>query len=147
VIDRCLQPHGRGLIHSIGQNHAQPLNPWIERNIFPGAYPPTLRECMQIFEPYDFSVLDVENLRLHYAQTLRHWLARFEDALEIVHSRWGERFARMWRLYLSGSMAAFEAGSLQLYQVLFARGASNEVPWTRAAWYAANDAASVEPGP
>ena len=65
---------GRGLIHSIGRNHPAPLHPWIERRIFPGAYPPSLGEMMQIFEPADLSVLDVENIRLHYALTLRQWL-------------------------------------------------------------------------
>ncbi|MDX1824475.1 MAG: cyclopropane-fatty-acyl-phospholipid synthase family protein, partial [Thiohalomonadales bacterium] len=70
VIDRCLKSNGRGLIHTIGRNQAGPMNAWIERRIFPGAYPPTLREMMDIFEPNRFSVLDVENLRLHYARTL-----------------------------------------------------------------------------
>jgi cyclopropane-fatty-acyl-phospholipid synthase len=135
VIDRCLRPNGRGLIHSIGQNQARLLNPWIERNIFPGAYPPTLRQCMNIFEPHAFSVLDVENLRMHYAQTLRHWLERFERAVETVRKDLGARFERMWRLYLIGSIAGFESGSLQLFQIAFARGRSNEIPWTRAGWY------------
>jgi len=44
VIDRCLNRNGRGLIHSIGQNQRVALNPWIEKRIFPGAYPPTLSE-------------------------------------------------------------------------------------------------------
>ncbi len=77
VVHRCLRPEGFGLIHSIGQNFAQRLNPWIERRIFPGACPPTLGQMMPVFEPRNFSVLDVENLRLHYALTLRHWLERF----------------------------------------------------------------------
>jgi cyclopropane-fatty-acyl-phospholipid synthase len=74
VIHRCLKSEGRGLIHSIGQNRPGPTSSWIERRIFPGAYPPGLREMIELLEPHDFSVLDVENLRLHYAQTLRHWL-------------------------------------------------------------------------
>ena len=78
VIDRCLGPSGRGLIQSIGQDQRSKTNAWIERRIFPGAYPPTLRQMTDIFEPSGFSILDVENLRLHYAQTLRHWLDRFE---------------------------------------------------------------------
>ena len=77
TIKRCLNPNSLGLIHSIGQNSPKPLSPWIERRIFPGAYPPTLKQFMNIFEPFDFSVLDVENLGLHYAETLRHWLDRF----------------------------------------------------------------------
>ena len=76
LIGRVLTHEGRGLVHTIGRDSSQPLNPWIARRIFPGAYPPTLREMMEIFEPNELSVLDVENLRLHYARTLEHWLER-----------------------------------------------------------------------
>ena len=65
VIDRVLKEDGRGLIHTIGRNSPGLMNSWIEKRIFPGAYPPSLREMMDIFEPNDLSVLDVENLRLH----------------------------------------------------------------------------------
>lgn len=136
VINRCLTTRGRGLIHSIGQNRPQPFSPWIERRIFPGAYPPALREMMDLFEPHDFSVLDIENLRLHYARTLRHWLERYEESVDAVRQMFDERFVRMWRLYLSGSIAGFESGGLQLFQVLFARGDDNLIPWTRADLYA-----------
>jgi len=135
VIARCLKPDGRGLIHSIGRNWPAPLHPWIERRIFPGAYPPSLKEMMEIFEPWDLSVLDVENLRLHYARTLEHWWQAFERARDRVAALFDERFVRMWRLYLAGSMAAFKAGELQLFQVVFAPGRSNALPWTRAHLY------------
>jgi cyclopropane-fatty-acyl-phospholipid synthase len=135
VIHRCLKPNGCGLIHAIGQNFAHPVNPWIERRIFPGAYPPSLRQMMDVFEPHDFSVLDVENLRLHYALTLRHWLERFERAVDTVRQMFDERFVRMWRFYLASSIAAFETGGLQLFQVLFARGVNDQIPWTREALY------------
>ncbi|MGH6692050.1 MAG: class I SAM-dependent methyltransferase [Gammaproteobacteria bacterium] len=138
VMDRCLGPEGRGLIHSIGRTRAGRLSRWIERRIFPNAYPPTLGEMMQLFEP-DFSVLDVENLRRHYALTLRHWLARFEAhrarAIELV----GLERARTWHLYLAGSIAAFEAGSLELFQVLYTRKENSRFPWTRARLYGGGD--------
>jgi cyclopropane-fatty-acyl-phospholipid synthase len=136
VIHRSLSDKGRGLVHSIGRNLPAPVDRWIERRIFPGSYPPSLKEMMWIFEPRRFSVLDVENLRLHYAQTLRHWLSRFEAASERIRQMFDERFARTWRLYLAGSVAAFETGELQLFQVVFARGDSNDIPWTRAHLYA-----------
>src|SRR5512134_1238052 len=60
VIDRCLGRDGRGLLHSIGQNQGKPLNPWIQKRIFPGAYPPTLSEMVALLEPRAFSVLDVD---------------------------------------------------------------------------------------
>ncbi len=135
VIHRCLKPDGVGLIHTIGQNFAEPLNPWIERRIFPGAYPPTLGQMMPVFDSRNFSILDVENLRLHYALTLRHWLDRFEQAADAVRRMFDERFVRIWRLYLAGSIAAFETGGLQLFQVLFARGDNNAIPWTREYMY------------
>ena len=131
VIDSSLVKEGRALIHSIGRNVAKPMSAWIDRRIFPGAYPPTLREMMNILEPNRFSVLDVENLRLHYARTLEHWLQRFELSNLEVSEMFDERFVRVWRLYLSGSIAAFLTGGLQLFQVVFSRESDNRVPWSR----------------
>jgi len=135
VIDRCLAPHGRGLVHSIGRNRPRYMNGWIERRIFPGAYPPTLREAMDVFEPHDLSVLDVENLRMHYARTLEFWLGSYEANAGWVRARFDETFYRAWRLYLAGSIAAFTTGSLQLFQFVFARARNNELSWSRAHLY------------
>jgi cyclopropane-fatty-acyl-phospholipid synthase len=135
VIHRSLTPTGRGLIHSIGRNRPGYMHPWIERRIFPGAHPPALSEMMQIFESRRLSVLDVENLRPHYAMTLHHWLERFEASRERVRSMYDDRFVRMWRLYLAGSKAAFLGGELQLFQVLFARPTVSDWPLTRAWMY------------
>src|SRR6185312_5702312 len=100
VIRRCLKPAGLGLIHSIGRNRPCVTNPWLERRIFPGAYMPTLAEMtLGVFEPAGFSVLDVENLRLHYARTLGHWLRRFDGVADRVGEKFGQRFVRTWRLY------------------------------------------------
>ncbi|MGO9514399.1 MAG: class I SAM-dependent methyltransferase [Steroidobacteraceae bacterium] len=136
VIQRALTAEGRGLIHSIGRNRPELLHPWIERRIFPGAYAPSLGEMMQIFEPSNLSVLDVENIRLHYARTLRHWLERFDSAIDTVRAMFSdESFVRMWRLYLAGSIAGFETGWLQLFQVLFAKQENNAIPLTREFMY------------
>lgn len=135
VIHRCLAPAGRGLIHSIGRNKPEQLNAWIEKRIFPGGYPPALSEMMDIFESHDFSVLDIENLRLHYARTLEHWIERFERNAEMIEKKYDSAFVRAWRLYLAGSIAGFTAGTMQLFQVLFARGSNNDIPWSRAHLY------------
>jgi cyclopropane-fatty-acyl-phospholipid synthase len=133
IVDRAIGRDGRGLLHFIGRNRPAPLNPWIGKRIFPGAYPPTLREVFEhVLEPHDFSVTDVENLRLHYAKTLEHWRCRFEASVGVVRQMFDEAFVRAWRLYLAGSEAAFTAGSMQLFQIVFARGATNRIPWTRA---------------
>jgi cyclopropane-fatty-acyl-phospholipid synthase len=91
---------------------------------------------MDVFEPRGFSVLDVENLRLHYAKTLEHWLARFEARRDEVRERFDDDFVRAWRLYLAGSIAGFTTGWLQLFQVVFSRPGNNRVPWTREDLYA-----------
>jgi len=135
VARRSLHPQGRGLVHSIGRNWPAPLHPWVEQRIFPGAYPPSLAEMMDIFEPSDLSVLDVENLRLHYALTLRHWLELYEKAVPRVRAMFDEIFVRKWRLYLAGSIAAFQTGTLQLFQVLFSTSQNNDLPLTREFMY------------
>ena len=131
VVNRCLRPEGRGLIHSVGRNRPMPMNVWLERRIFPGAHPPSLREMMDIFETNDLSVLDIENLRLHYELTLKNWLERFEANTDTVTEMMSEEFVRAWRLYLAGTAASFRTGHLQLFQVVFSRTRNNTVPWSR----------------
>jgi len=136
VIDRSLKAAGRGLIHSIGRDRPGATTPWIERHIFPGGCPPSLAQMMQIFEPFGLSVLDVENLRLHYAKTLEHWFQRYEAKVERVAQMFDAEFVRAWRLYLAGSLAAFRSGDMQLFQVSFTRSGQNRIPWTRQYLYA-----------
>lgn len=123
---------GRGLLHFIGRDAPRPLNPWIRRRIFPGAYPPTLAEVTtRVLAPAGMSVVDVENLRLHYARTLSCWSERFADARNDVRAQYGDEFPRAWELYLAGSQAAFASGWMQLFQVVFAPRESAPPSWTR----------------
>jgi cyclopropane-fatty-acyl-phospholipid synthase len=145
VMHRVIGNQGRGLLHFIGRNFPRPLNAWIRKRIFPGGYPPVLSEALQILEPHDFSVLDVENLRLHYARTLECWLGRFERSYDLVTDRFGNTFARMWRLYLAGSIAGFRAGTMQLFQVVFAGKACDGRPWTREYLYNSSEAKGRDP--
>ena len=135
VIQRSVGPSGRGLFHFIGKNQAAAYSRWMRKRIFPGAYIPALRQALEIFERWNYSVLDVENLRLHYAKTLEHWLERFEKSQQQVVSMYDSEFVRAWRLYLAGSMAAFRCGSLQLFQVVFTGSRCPPVWWTRAPLY------------
>jgi cyclopropane-fatty-acyl-phospholipid synthase len=123
---------GRGLLHFIGRDAPRPLSPWIRRRIFPGAYPPTLAEVTtRVLAPAAMSVVDVENLRLHYARTLSCWSERFAAARNDVRSQYSDEFARAWELYLAGSQAAFASGWMQLFQVVFAPRESAPPYWTR----------------
>ncbi len=131
VVKRCMKPEGHGLIHSIGRIISGPMNAWIERRIFPGACPPTLSEVMQIFEPNEIAVLDVENIRLHYSRTLQLWAERYEKNKEAIVELMDEEFYKAWNLYLHGSTAAFNVGELQLFQVVFSHTENNNIPWSR----------------
>ncbi len=86
---------------------------------------------MRLFEYTPFSILDVENLRLHYAQTLDHWLERFRAHREEVARHYDEPFVRAWELYLAGSSATLRSGGLQQIQVVFAHPGNNQVPRVR----------------
>ncbi|HXZ68144.1 MAG TPA: cyclopropane-fatty-acyl-phospholipid synthase family protein, partial [Alphaproteobacteria bacterium] len=117
-VKRLLKPDGVAVLHSIGRmGPPGATNPWIEKYIFPGGYTPSLSEVMPAIERSGLFVTDIEILRLHYAETLKAWRARF-------HSRWSEaarlfdeRFCRMWDFYLAGSEAAFRTGAMMVFQI------------------------------
>ena len=122
VLRRSLRRDGgRGLLHFIGRDVPRPTNAWIRKRIFPGGYTPTVAEvATRVLGPAAMSIVDVENLRLHYAQTLAHWSSRFAGVRQSVQREFGDEFARAWELYLAGSQAAFATGWLQLFQIVFA---------------------------
>jgi len=135
IIHRSIGDSGRGLLHFIGRSHKGEFSRWIRKRIFPGAYAPTLAEAMNVLEPHDYCVFDVENLRPHYTRTLEHWLERFEASGEQIVKMYNPWFQRAWRLYLAGSIAAFRAGSLQLFQISFVGSKHPSIPWTRLGLY------------
>ena len=135
VIHRLIGDGGRGLLHFIGRREPGEFSRWIRKRIFPGAHAPTLREAMQVLEPFGYFVRDVEDLRSHYAKTLEHWLEQFDKASEKVIAMYGAEFERAWRLYLAGSIAGFTAGTLQLFQIVFSGAEFESMPWTRADLY------------
>jgi cyclopropane-fatty-acyl-phospholipid synthase len=143
VIGRSIGKSGRGLLHFIGRNYPTTLNAWIRKRIFPGGHPPALSEAAEILEPLDLAVMDVENLREHYAWTLEQWLARFEKASHRVAEMFGEEFVRLWRLYLAGSLAGFRAGTMQLFQLVFAGAECTAIPSTREHLYR-NDSSDTQ---
>ena len=131
VIARSLKEDGLGLVHSVGRSRPSAVNAWLEQRIFPGSYPPSLREMMSVFEGNLFSIIDIENLRLHYARTLIEWLARFDANAATVRERYDDAFVRAWRLYLGGCAAAFLASSIQLFQIVFTHRCHNTIAHTR----------------
>jgi cyclopropane-fatty-acyl-phospholipid synthase len=113
-----LTPNGVMLLHSIGRTGGPgDTAAWIQRHIFPGGYIPALSEVIPHVEKSRLMLTDVEILRLHYAETLRHWRERFLAHREEVVALYDERFCRMWEFYLASAEAAFRAGMLMNFQI------------------------------
>jgi len=126
-----LTPDGIALIHTIGtQSPPRATSAWIRRYIFPGGYLPALSEIVSTVEHAHLTLTDVEILRDHYAQTLRHWHARFAARIDEARALYDDRFCRMWRFYLTASELAFVLDHLAVFQIQIARG-RDAVPITR----------------
>jgi cyclopropane-fatty-acyl-phospholipid synthase len=119
--DKCatlLKPDGVMVLHSIGRSGVPfATNAFIRKHIFPGGYIPALSEVLPAIERSGLQVSDVEILRLHYAETLKHWNARFQANRERAKEIYDERFCRMWEFYLAGSEAAFRWQDLIVFQI------------------------------
>ena len=121
VRDR-LGPDGLALIHSISSKSPPGVTgPFIRKYIFPGGYAPSLSETVAAIEPTGLWLLDCEIWRCHYGYTLAQWRERFlanrDKAVEIM----GERFCRMWELYLSIAECVFLQGSSNVFQLQLGR--------------------------
>lgn len=130
-VHRLLKPGGLSLLHTITDTFETKLeNTWIKAYIFPGGYVPSLREVVWQLPEYDFHLLHLESLRMHYAMTLDYWFQNFVDNIEAVRQKFDDRFIRMWELYLKGCAAAFRATGLDIHQLLFSKGLNNALPLT-----------------
>ncbi len=128
---KLLKPGGVMLLHTIGRSGAPAVtDPFIARYIFPGGYIPALSEIAPYIERSGLVVSDVEVLRLHYAETLKAWRARFLANREKIKSMLDEGFCRMWEMYLAGSEAAFRWGDLVVFQIQLTNDKA-AVPLTR----------------
>ena len=131
AVARLLAPNGVALIHSIGRNRgpARP-NSWIDRYIFPGGYIPALSEVILPLEDSGLWLTDLEILRLHYAETLRHWRERYLVRKDALGPSYDARFHRMFEFYLASSEASFRHGGLMVFQAQLSN-AVDAVPLTR----------------
>jgi len=143
-----LTDDGVALIHAIGrQDGPGTTNPWVRKYIFPGGYCPAVSEVLPRIERAGFWVTDMEILRLHYAETLRHWRQRFLANWDRVKALYDERFCRMWEFYLAASEAGFRVQDLMVFQIQLAKRV-DAVPITRdymAKWKAAHPLESALP--
>ncbi len=132
-VKQLLKEDGVMLLHAIGRMEPPGgTNTWLKKYIFPGGYTPAMSEVLAAIEKVGLWVTDIEVLRLHYAETLRHWRERFNANRESVKQMAGydERFCRMWEFYLAGCEVAFRYMNQMVFQIQIARK-QDVVPLTR----------------
>ena len=115
---RCLGDDGIFLLHTIGTNRSvSHTDPWIGKYIFPNSMLPSAAQIAQASEGL-FVLEDWHNFGADYDRTLQAWRANVERAWPQLDARYDERFRRMWRFYLSASMATFRSRHSQLWQLV-----------------------------
>lgn len=123
-----LKPGGLGILHFIGHVGRFETELFIRKHVFPGGWIPSLADVIMEMESNGLEVLDIENLRRHYAPTLDAWAERFEKHWPAIQrldpQRFDERFRRIWRTYLVGCAEMFRspAGYTHLFQIVFSKG-------------------------
>ena len=140
----ALKPGGLGLIHFIGHVADRPTDFFIRKYIFPGGWIPSLSKALDALEAEGLEVLDVENLRRHYALTLDGWTEKFDANWPAIKAmdpeRFDERFVRIWRTYLLGCAEMFRAQNshTNLFQIVFSKPnvSMDNYPMTRRHLYA-----------
>tara|TARA_B110000438_G_scaffold108313_1_gene106416 strand:- start:135 stop:1331 length:1197 start_codon:yes stop_codon:yes gene_type:complete len=106
------------LLHTIGSvDRPTPVQPWIQKRIFPGGIVPSLSELVNPIEKTGLVLADCETLIHHYDKTLKAWLKRFLENKNRAKSLYDEDFCRMWEFYLASCSAAFKFRDLVVYQL------------------------------
>ena len=122
TVHERLTPDGVALIHSIGRMRGPSrTSGFIRRYIFPGGYIPALSEVMPSVERSGLWLTDCEILRLHYAETLKHWRHRFMSARDRLPAQYDARFQRMWEFYLASSEMSFRFNGFMNFQLQLSR--------------------------
>ncbi len=140
---KLLKPGGLGMLHFIGHVGRFETEFFIRKHVFPGGWIPGLADTITAMEQAGLEVIDIENLRRHYALTLDAWAERFDRNWERIAAldpgRFNERFRRIWRVYLYGCAEMFRSptGYTHLFQIVFSRGniSSSSYPMSRAHLY------------
>ena len=132
IARESLKPDGTMLLHTIARvkTGGVPLA-FGNKHVFPGVYTPALADLGTCASKLGMRIHVVENLRLHYSLTIRHWLTAFEANVDRIRNMYDESLVRLFRLYLAHGVALMRYGKQELYQVILTPGIDNERPLTR----------------
>ncbi|MBE0416559.1 MAG: class I SAM-dependent methyltransferase [Coriobacteriia bacterium] len=138
---RLLRPGGIFLNHGISaEANTEKLSrgsSFSQKYVFPDGELLPISTTLAIAERSGFEVRDVENLREHYAMTLRHWVRRLEKDAEVARAVVDDATYRVWRLFMAFSAYGFSRNTIQVHQSLLSKpdAGRSELPLTRADWY------------
>jgi len=110
---------------------------FIEKYVFPHGEVPHVSLALRVMQQAGLEVLDVENLRRHYAKTCEMWADNFEANAQKLNELGGDRRFRIWRVYLAGCQYTFQKDWISLYQVVCAKAGRDPagLPWSRRYMY------------
>ena len=154
-IARLLRPGGLALNHGItaGDRDGQPQGPpggeFIDQFVFPGGEVPHISRVLYEVAGAGLEILDMEDLRPHYPQTLLRWVYRLESERDKAIAAAGAERYRIWRMYMAGMAHAFDRGWLSVCQVLAQKPLTTGPaprPWTRRYQYASTVQARLSTG-
>jgi cyclopropane-fatty-acyl-phospholipid synthase len=139
-----LKPGGLGMLHFIGHVGVRDTEFYIRKHVFPGGWIPSLAQTITEMERWGLEIVDIENLRRHYAFTLDAWAERFERSWESIHEldrkRFNDKFFRVWRTYLVSCAEMFRSHNSRthLFQIVFGKGniSAKNYPMSRSFLYA-----------
>lgn len=117
---RLARPGALALHHGICRQHSDEESPntFITHYVFPDGELHRAARVIAGLERSGQELRDVENLREHYALTLRHWVQNLADNQEAAIAEVGAERERIWRLYMTASFLAFERGDIGVNQIL-----------------------------
>lgn len=120
-VKKLLTPNGRFLNHAISRAAlftGLGDKGFIQRYVFPDGELHEVGATISALQESGFEARHMESFRLHYAKTLRNWVANLESNWDEAIDEVGRGRAMVWRLYMAGSAVAFERNEIQLHQVL-----------------------------
>ena len=139
---RCsdlLKPDGLMLLQAITINDqqyeaARKTVDFIKRFIFPGSFLPSVTAMSDaLTRMTDMRVFHIDDIGPHYAETLRHWRARFvAERDEVRRLGYPESFVRMWEFYLCYCEGGFDERHISDVQMLLAKPGNRRAPLVNA---------------
>jgi cyclopropane-fatty-acyl-phospholipid synthase len=139
-VKSLLAPGGIGLLHCIAKmKESSGSNPFVRKYVFPGYWFFSLEGMTRRAVQRGLAIMDVENLRRHYALTAHHWRKNFLRNYDLIKVKMGfdDRFMRTWEFYLASVVTGFRTGQINLIQMVLSNGVNDDYPWTRDFLYSA----------